>query len=80
MVLSVNPISWIKDFKLAFVSDVVLSGGESMLNWIVFFGQTFISLIVLFGMGFPSRLSKDDCRLSTQLLVGFAVTVGGLRF
>ena len=78
-VSSVKPISWISDFKLGFVGDGVLSGGESMLNWILFW-ISFHCIVVVMGMGFPSACANADWLVRTNFLIGLVGTVGAVRF
>ena len=73
-------ISWISDLRLGFVVDGVFSGGESMLNWILFFGATFLVLIMLIGTGFPSVFANIVWRVRTDFLIDSTGTFRGCAF
>ena len=73
-VLSVNPISCVRDFKLG-RSCADLSGDESISN--CFLPVALAICIVLIGMGLPSAVAKVDCRFLVDFLVAVA---GGVFF
>ena len=68
-VLSEKPISWTNNFGLFFVGDGVLSGGDSMLNWIFFLHPVFVAPIVLIETGFPRAFADVDWRFHANFLV-----------
>ena len=59
---------------------VVLSGGDSMLNCIVFFWLSIFLAIVLISTGLPSNFASVDWRFCTDFLISSAITVGNVFF
>ena len=79
-VLSVNPISFINEFKLGLVPVSGLTGGKSISNYSIAFVSRFVSFIVLIGFGLLSAFVSVDFRLGVDFLVGMTKFDGVVLF